>query len=108
MKVFKIGAVLQDGKLIYPATITDAIVDPRTKRVLSDILKEMGATIVVDENLDSNSDNPVQNKAIAVKINEKTDKVEFYPVVDRVDDIEDFISDLEDLSKEEIDLICIV
>lgn len=107
MKIVEIVPVLQDGKLVYPATITNAVVDPRTGRLLSDILKEAGYGIVVDEDIDPESENPVQNKAIYVKLEEKASKVEdLEPVEDRVEDLEEFASEQVDLSLEEVSLIC--
>jgi len=41
MKTVEIVPVLQDGKLVYPATITPAIVDPKSKVTLDKYIDKM-------------------------------------------------------------------
>jgi hypothetical protein len=102
-KHLKIKPLMIDGELAYPATITQAVVDPRTGKTLEQLLKE-GALIVVDDFLDLESKNPVQNKVITNSLSEKASKrLDVDPLKAEVDDIKDSI---EDLSDAEINIIC--
>jgi hypothetical protein len=98
-----IKPLMIDGVLAYPATITQAVIDPVTGKTLAQLLKE-GALIIVDDYLDTESVNPVQNKVITNSLSEKASKAhDVDPIKSDVEDIKERIQDLTD---EDIGVIC--
>lgn len=105
-KTVKIVPVLEDGKLVYPATITNAVVDPKTKKTLAQLLDE-GFAVIVDEDLDEESVHPVQNKTVTGVLNSKAGKIEdVQPIKNKVDEMEEVVANLDDLTTDDIMLIC--
>lgn len=105
-KTVKIVPVLEDGKLVYPATITNAVVDPKTKKTLAQLLDE-GFAVIVDEDLDEESVHPVQNKTVTGALNSKAGKIEdVQPIKNKVDEMEEVVANLDDLTTDDIMLIC--
>lgn len=98
-KKIKIRPVEVDGVVIYPPTITNAVIDPVTKKTLDKLIPTFGT---YDDHLDSESVNAVQNKVVTNEFNSVNSDVDTVK-----DDIVDIKDDIVELSDEEIRMICI-